>query len=68
MDSKAQSAHVPSEIIHKNLVAVDLEIINETASTGDAWIRQHNQTLWPQKSSTKLLRRVTHGFDTANSP
>ena len=56
-----------------------LEIINETASTGDAWIRQGNQPLWPQKPSTKteslstqkpsmeMLPRVTHGFDRANS-
>jgi hypothetical protein len=56
-----------------------LEIINETASTGDAWIRQGNQPLWPQKPSTKteslstqkpsmeMLPRVTHGFDSANS-
>ena len=59
---------------------LDLEIINETASRGDAWIRQRKQPLWTQKSATKteslpthksspkLLPRVTHGFDSANSP
>jgi len=43
------------------------ESINETASTGDAWIRQRKQPLRPQKSSSKVLPRVTHGFDSANS-
>jgi len=44
------------------------EIFNGTASTGDAWIRQRKQPMWLQKSSTKLLPRVAHGFDSANSP
>jgi hypothetical protein len=52
----------------RNRVARDLKIINETASTGEAWIRQRKQPLRPHKSSTKLLPRVTHGFDSANSP
>jgi len=56
MDSTAQTA------------LVDSEIINETAFTGDAWIRQRKKPLCPQKSSTKLLPRVTHGFDSANTP
>jgi hypothetical protein len=68
MDSTAQTA--PG----------DSEIINETASTGDAWIRQHKQPLQTQKStlktkslptqklSTKLLPWVMRGFDSANSP
>ena len=68
MDSTAQTAPTPSEIF------------NETASTGDAWIRQRKKTMWAmksstktespqnQKSSTKLLPRVTHGLDIANSP
>jgi hypothetical protein len=72
MDSTAQTAHVASEIIN--------EIFNETASTGDACIRQRKQpmgamkssikieSLSNQKSSTKVLPRVTHGFDSANSP
>jgi len=45
-----------------------LEIFNETASTGDAWIRQRKQPLGLQKSSTKLLPRVMHAFDSTNSP
>jgi len=44
------------------------EIFNETGSTGDAWIRQRRQPLLPQKSSPKVLPRVTHGFDSANGP
>jgi len=56
MDSIAQTAPAASEIF------------NETVSTGDAWIRQRKQPLLPQKSSMKLFRLVTHGFDSANSP
>jgi hypothetical protein len=44
------------------------EIFIETASTGDAWIRQRKQPLRPPKSSAKGLRRVIHGFDSSNSP
>jgi hypothetical protein len=64
MDSTAQRAHVGFEIINENSVAPESEIINETASTGDAWIRHSKQPMWPQKSSTKVLPQVTHGFDT----
>jgi len=56
MDSTAQTANGASEII------------NETVSTGDACIRQRKQPLRPQKSSTKLLRLVTHPFDSATAP
>jgi hypothetical protein len=46
---------------------------------GDAWIRQRKQPMWAmksstktesrenQKSSTKLLPRVTHGFESAKT-
>jgi len=68
MDSTSQRALVGSKIINEIWVASDLEIINETASTGDTWIRQRKHPLWTQNSSTKLLPRVTHGFDSANSP
>jgi len=64
----SSKTHVGFEIINKNSVAAESEIINETASTGDAWIRHSKQPMWPQKSSTKVLPRVTHGFDSANSP
>jgi hypothetical protein len=55
MDSTAQTADGASQII------------NETASTGEAWIRQRKLHMGPKKSSTKLLPRVTHGFDSAYS-
>jgi hypothetical protein len=45
----------------------DTDIINETVATGDAWIRRPKQPLGTQISSTKLLRRVMLGFDSANS-
>jgi hypothetical protein len=54
--STAQTAHAASEIF------------NQTASTGDACIRQRKEPLRLQKSSTKLLPLVTHGFESANSP
>ena len=46
----------------------DSDIINETAATGDAWIRQHKQPLGTQISSTKLHPRVTHGFTAQTAP
>jgi hypothetical protein len=68
MDSTPQTTLVDLEIINENRVTIDLEILNKTASTGDAWIRQRKKPLWPQKSSTKLLPLVMHGFDSAKSP
>jgi hypothetical protein len=56
MDSTAQTAPAASEIFI------------ETASTRDAWIRQRKQPLQPPKSSPKVLPRLTHGFDSTNSP
>jgi hypothetical protein len=68
------------EIIKKNSVAEESEIINETASTGDEWIRHRKKPMWAmksstkteslatQKSSTKLLPRVMHVLDNAKSP
>jgi hypothetical protein len=67
MDSTAQTAPPASEII------------TESASMGDAWIRQRKQPMWDmksstktesrenQKSSTKLLPRVMHGFESAKT-
>jgi hypothetical protein len=46
----------------------DYDIINETASTGDAWIRQPKEALRTEISLTKLHPRVTLGFDSPNSP
>ena len=46
----------------------DYDIINETAATDDAWIRQPIQPLGTEISSTKLHPRVTHGFDSPNTP
>jgi hypothetical protein len=43
-----------SEIINENRVATASKIINETGSTGDAWIRQRKQPLLTQKSATKI--------------
>jgi hypothetical protein len=54
MDSTAQTA------------PRDYDIMNETASTGDAWIRQPKKALVTQISSTKLRPRVMLGFDSLN--
>jgi len=43
-------------------------MINETLSTGDAWIRQPKQALVTQISSTKLWPQVTLGFDSPKMP
>jgi hypothetical protein len=40
VDLSARTAPVDSEIVNKNGFAADLEIINETTSKGEAWIRQ----------------------------
>jgi len=67
MDSTAQKNPMTSEIITENRVSAYSEIVNETASLGDAGNRQRKQHLWPEKSSTKLLPRVMHGFNSSNS-
>jgi hypothetical protein len=46
----------------------DYDIINETASTGDAWIRQPKEALRTEISLTKVHPRVTLGFDSPNKP
>jgi hypothetical protein len=56
-----------SLLYEANEIDVAGDAWNETASTGDAWIRQRKEPKWAQKSSTKPLPRVTHGFDSTNS-
>jgi hypothetical protein len=55
MDSTAQTA------------PRDYDIINETAATGDAWIRKPIQPLGTEISSTKMHPWVTFGFDSPTS-
>jgi hypothetical protein len=45
---------------------MDSEITKETASKGNARIRQRKQPLGAHNSSMKLLSQLTHGFDSAN--
>jgi hypothetical protein len=40
---------VGCEIIKKNSVAAESEIINEIGSTGDEWIRQRKKPIWAMK-------------------
>jgi len=49
-------------------VPLTSEIINESASTGDAWIRERKQPLWRHKSLTKLLPQVTPGLTAQKAP
>ena len=80
MDSTAQTDPRDYDIINETAstgdawirqpteAPTDSDIINETPSTDDAWIRQPKHPLGTQISSTKLHPRVTHGFDSPNSP
>ena len=56
MDSTAQTA------------PRDSDIINKSAATGAALLRQPKQPLGTQNSSTKLVPRVTHGLATETAP
>ena len=56
MDSTAQTA------------PRDYDIMNETASTGDAWIRHPKEALVTHISSTKLRPQMTLGFKSLKRP
>jgi hypothetical protein len=45
VDSEVLAAPVDSENVNENGVGGAWEIINETTSEGDAWIRQRDQPL-----------------------
>jgi len=45
MDSPAHIDPVDLEIVKENWVAADSEIVTETSSRVDAWIRQRSQPL-----------------------
>ena len=45
MDSEELEAPVDLEKVNKNGVGADWEIITESASKGDAWIRKRSQPL-----------------------
>jgi len=54
MDSWAPAAPVDSEKVKENWLGANLEIIIETTSKGDAWIRQHTHPCWFKNSQWKL--------------
>jgi hypothetical protein len=72
------AAPVNLENVNKNGVGAEWEIVNETTSKGDAWIRQCAQPLLTKKKSlkteplpslkllTKLIMKVTRGVVSAN--
>jgi hypothetical protein len=68
VDLTAQTTLVELEMVTENSVAADLEIINETASEGDTWIRQRTQPVLTKKLAMKVLPWVTHRFMTADIP
>ena len=45
MDSEVLAAPVDSDKVNENGVVAESEIINETPSTGDVWIRESTQPL-----------------------
>jgi len=45
VDSEVLAAPVHSEKVNENWVGAEWEIVNETTSKGDAWIRQRAQPL-----------------------
>jgi hypothetical protein len=45
VDSEVLAAPVNSEKVNENFVGADSEIVNETSTKGDAWIRQRAQPL-----------------------
>jgi hypothetical protein len=45
-----------SEIVNENLVTADSEIITETSSKGDAWIRKCSKPNWLRKGQRKWSR------------
>jgi hypothetical protein len=45
VDSEVLAAPVHSEKVNQNGVGAEWEIVNETTSKGDAWIRQRAQPL-----------------------
>jgi len=53
VDSAAPTAPVDLEIVNKNYIAIDSEIITETPFKGDAWFRNSCQPLLIQKKWTK---------------
>jgi len=59
MDSSAHTTPIDLEIINENYVVAVSKCVNKTASTVDAWIRQHTQPLLTQKSSTKTESMLT---------
>jgi hypothetical protein len=54
VDSEVLAAPLDSEKVNENWVGGDWEIVNETTSKGDAWIRQRAQPLLTDKKSMKL--------------
>jgi hypothetical protein len=80
VDSEELPAPVDYEKVNENGVGADWEIVTETNSKGDAWIRKRSLPLLTQKKSMKMesvltgkssqksLPKVTLGFRRARSP
>jgi hypothetical protein len=73
------AAPVDSKNVNENGVVGDWEIVKETTSKGDGWIRQRAQPLLTEKLlmkteplpspklSTKPIPKLTRGFVTTNN-
>jgi len=59
VDSEELTAPLDSEKVNENGVGAGREIVTETPSKGDAWIRKSSQPLLTQKKSTKTRSQPT---------
>jgi hypothetical protein len=68
VESKILADPVDSEKVHANWVTADSEIITQTSSKGDAWIRKRSQPLLTRISSTKMESVLTQNSSTKHLP
>jgi hypothetical protein len=68
MDSLARPTAFNFETVNENYATAVSEIMNETDSKGDAWIRKCSQPLLTQKKSTKTESVATGKSSTKQVP
>jgi hypothetical protein len=68
VDSEILADPVDSEKINANLVAADSEIITQTSSKGDAWIRKRSHPLLTWISSTNMESVMTQNSSMKHLP
>jgi hypothetical protein len=68
VDSEEPAAPLDSENVNENGVDTNWEIVTETPSKGDAWIRKSSQPLLTQKKSMKMESVATGKSSPKNLP